>query len=206
MTEMPERETLQRLMPPTVEPDVSVDWAQMGESWGKEFPSDYRWFIGLYGSGTVQNYLVVQEPEPKGDLPKSEFGGMLHETVNARNAWARGKKSPELVRAEPELIAWAADSSADILCWDASGDDPGAWPVLVYNRDDNLWSRYDCGMVEFISRLLRADFGDCPLGDLSLWGRQSAAFLTESEKRRLLKEGLDPWTGEPDPFAGMFGD
>ncbi|SOD84263.1 hypothetical protein [Streptomyces sp. Ag109_G2-15] len=59
-------------------------------------------------------------------------------------------------------------------------------------------------MVEFVSRLLRADFDECPLGDLSLWGRQSATFLTESEKQRLVKEGLDPWTGEPDPYAGMF--
>lgn len=203
---MPEWERLQRLMPPTVEPDVSVDWRWMSESWGKEFPRDYRQFIGLYGSGTIQNYLVIEEPEPKGGQPKSEFGGMLHETANAEQAWATTRKAPELAEANPELIAWGADSSADILCWDASGDDPGTWPVLVYNRDDSLWSRYDCGMVEFLSRLLRADFDDCPVGDLSLWGRQSAAFLTEREQRRLVKQGLDPWTGEPDPYAGMYDD
>jgi hypothetical protein len=41
---------------------------------------------------------------------------------------------------------------------------------------------------------------------LPLWGKQPATFLTWREEQRLLKEGLDPWTGEPDPFAGMFGD
>lgn len=203
---MAELDTLRSLMPPTAECDISVDWDRMSESWGKEFPPDYRQFIELYGAGTIQDYLVIVDPEAKGTQPKSEFGGMLHETANAENAWAEVRKSPELAGASPDLIAWGADASADLLCWDASSDDPRTWPVLVYDRDESLWSRYDCGVVEFIARVLRADFDDCPLGGLDLWGRQSATFLTEREQQRLLKEGLDPWTGKPDPYAGMFGD
>lgn len=191
-------------MPPTAESDTSVDWERMSESWGKEFPSDFRHFIEVYGAGTIANYLSILKPEPKGIEPGSD--DMLMETVNARNAWAREPKSPELMGTDPELIAWGLDSSSDILCWDASGDDPGAWPVLVRSRDDNLWSRYDCGMVEFLVRILRADFADCPLGDVSLWGRHPVTFLNQREYQRLLKAGLDPWTGEPDPYAGMFGD
>lgn len=205
MAETPEWDALQQLMPPTVEPDLLVDWVRMRESWGTNFPSDYRQFIGLYGSGTVQSYLVVQDPEPKGGPQRSQFGGMQHETANAEQAWVTDAKTPELEGACPRLIAWGADSSADILCWDASAGDPDTWPILVRDRDEGLWSRYDCGMVEFLSRLLRAEFDECPVGDLSLWGRRSATFLTESEQRRRLKEGLDPWTGEPDPFAGAYG-
>ncbi|WP_084000422.1 hypothetical protein [Actinomadura kijaniata] len=205
MTGIPEWEALQRLMPPTAEPDLSVDWGRMRESWGTEFPSDYRRFIGSYGPGTLQGYLVVQDPEPKGGPRRSRFGGMQHETANAERAWATDAKTPELAGARPRLIAWGADSSADILCWDASADDPDTWPVLVRDRDESLWSRYDCGMVEFLSRVLRAGFDECPLGDLSLWGRGSATFLPESEQRRRVEEGFDPWTGEPDPYAGMYG-
>ncbi|MFE6334245.1 hypothetical protein ACFVOK_13635 [Streptomyces sp. NPDC057798] len=97
------------------------------------------------------------------------------------------------------------DSSADILCWDASGTDPGAWPVLVLDRVEGLWSRYDCGMAGFLTRLLRAEFDECPLGDLSLRGRGSAVFLMVSEYQRRLEQGLDPWTGKPDPCAGSYG-
>ncbi|MFB7455588.1 MULTISPECIES: hypothetical protein [unclassified Streptomyces] len=61
-------------------------------------------------------------------------------------------------------------------------------------------------MVHFLLRVLRAEFDECPLGDLSLWGRESATFLNRREEQRLWKEGLDPWTGESDPFAGMFAD
>jgi hypothetical protein len=48
-------------------------------------------------------------------------------------------------------------------------------------------------------------FDECPLGGLSLWGKASVTFLTWAEEERRLKAGLDPWTGEPDPYAGMFG-
>ncbi|PBC61813.1 hypothetical protein BKI49_22745 [Streptomyces sp. Tue6028] len=202
---MSEWERLQGLVQAPTGPDVSVDWARMSESWGTEFPRDYRHFVERYGSGTLQSCLVIEEPEPGGGRPTSAFGGMLHETANAEEAWVSARKPPEWAGPAPVLIAWGADSSADILCWDASGDDPDTWPVLVYNRDDGEWGRYNCGMVEFLSRLLRADFDDCPLGDLSLWGRWSVTFLTEREQQRLLKAGLDPWTGEPDPYAGMFG-
>ncbi|UYQ65015.1 SMI1/KNR4 family protein [Streptomyces peucetius] len=202
MTETPGMQTLRQLMPPTAESDTQVDWALLGESWGKEFPGDHRQFIELYGAGNMGNYLSIVRPEPKGAQPES--GGMLEETVNAVNAWDREQKAPGLEGASPELIAWGVDGSSDLLCWDASGGDPDRWPVLVFNRDDALWRRYDCGMTEFLVRVLRADFDECPLGDLSLWGKESAVFLNEREYDRLLEQGLDPWTGEPDPFAGMF--
>jgi hypothetical protein len=197
-------ETLRQLMPPTAESDTSVDWAQMSESWGKEFPSDFRHFIEAYGAGTIEDCLSVLKPEPRGAEPGPD--DMLMETANAESAWTREPKSADLVDTAPELIAWGLDSSSDLLCWDASGDNPESWPVLVRSRGDNLWSRYDCGMVEFLVRVLRADFADCPLSDVSLWGRHQAAFLNRREYQRLLNAGLDPWTGESDPYAGMFGD
>ncbi|MFI1466137.1 SMI1/KNR4 family protein [Streptomyces wuyuanensis] len=206
MSEETAWETLLRLMPPTAVSDTLVDWGQMRDAWDKEFPADYRRFIGEYGAGTLEDYLVVINPEPKGGRPKAELSGMLHETANAESAWAREPKSPELAGTAPELIAWGADASSDILCWDASGPDPGTWPVLVRSRDNNLWRRYDCGMVEFLACMLRADLDQNPLGDLVLWGTQPATFLNEREEGRRLEQGLDPWTGEPDPYAGMYDD
>lgn len=206
MTEVEGLEELRRLMPPTAESDTSVDWARMSESWGREFPADYRRFIGAYGAGTIENYLVVQEPEPRGERTPGATGGMVQETANATLAWTKVPRSPELADAAPELIAWGADASADILCWDASGADPAGWPVLVHDRNANLWRRYDCGMVEFLVHVLRAEFESCPLGDRSLWGKDGLTFLNRREEQRRTKAGLDPWTGEPDPYAGMFGD
>ena len=76
--------------------------------------------------------------------------------------------------------------------------------MLLYARGANIWRRYDCGMVEFLVRLIEGDFPTCPLSDISLFGRGSATFFTTTEYLRRLRAGLDPITGGPDPYAGMF--
>jgi signal peptidase I len=70
------------------------------------------------------------------------------------------------VGVDPELSAWGVDASADILCWDASGVDPtprpqpGRCPLAAVRP----WK------AEFLSRTLRAEFDECPLGSDDLWG------------------------------------
>lgn len=199
-------DNLQRLMPRTAESDTSVDWGRVEQSWGRSFPSDYRRLIDFYGAGGVEDCLGIVAPENRHEPPASPYGGMIHETANAEGAWGRIPKAPEVVGPDPVLIAWGVSCAADILCWDASAEDPDTWPLLVYNRNDNLWRRYDCGVVEFLVRVIRAEFDDCPLGDESFWGAGTALYLNEAEERRRIEQGLDPWTGGPDPFAGMsFG-
>ncbi|MET8305633.1 hypothetical protein [Micromonospora sp. NPDC005173] len=97
-------------------------------------------------------------------------------SANAEADWETEDKAPELEGTSPVLINWGVDATADMLCWDASDGDPAKWPVVVYKRNGSLWSRYDCGMVEFLVRVLRADFPECPLGGLFLWGVSEAAF------------------------------
>jgi hypothetical protein len=204
MPEPSELETLLGLMPPVTASDTDVDWDRMAQSWGRSFPLAYRRFIEVYGAGTIQANLTISRPEPKGP-PGDDSGDMRADTALAEVLWAESRKAPDLSGATPRLITWGVDSSGDHLCWDTTDEDPERWPTLVFNRGDSLWRRYDGGMVEFIVRVLRADFPECPLGDLSLWGRKSALFLNRSEYARRLREGHDPWTGEPDPYAGMFG-
>ncbi|MFF8382025.1 hypothetical protein ACF07V_38700 [Streptomyces sp. NPDC015661] len=189
-------EALRYLVPPPAEGGTPLDRDRMRASWGREFPADYRKFVETYGAGSVEGCLVIQQPAYKDAEPTSPYGGMLLETINAEAAWARERKSPQLEGTDPVLIAWGVTTSSDLLCWDASDGDPAAWPVLVRNRDDDLWRRYDCGMVAFLVRVLRAEFDECPLGDLTLWGRGPALFLTETEQKRLWARGVNPWEGK----------
>jgi len=132
--------------------------------------------VEVYGAGVVQDFLVVLAPQPNVPLSEAGWDGMVEETGNAEDTWADAYKSPELDGASPRLIAWGAAASADLMCWDASAEDPAAWPVLVFNRGKIQFSRYDCGMVAFLVRLLQGDFPECPLGDVTLWGLGQAAF------------------------------
>lgn len=199
-------ETLRRLMPPPSGSELTVDWDALSQSWGRAFPSDYQQFMTIYGAGTIQRFLVIWAPEPKGTEPPTMSGGMQRETETAELVWTMMRKAPDLLDADPLLITWGGDAGADTLCWDASGEDPDQWPVLVAARDDAMWRRYDCGMVEFLVRTLQGNFDRCPLSGTDVWSVEPAMFLTSGEQRRRLRAGLDPWTGEPDPYAGMYGD
>ncbi|MFE0652558.1 hypothetical protein ACFVZH_28685 [Streptomyces sp. NPDC059534] len=196
MSQAAEREALRHLVPPPDEAAAPIDWHRMATSWGREFPPDYRHFVDVYGAGSIQGYLVIQQPEYKDAEPASPYGGMLLETRNAEHSWAQENKSPELAHTHPVLITWGVTAGSDLLCWDASRTDPATWPLLVRNRDDNLWRRHDCGMVAFLVRLLRRDFAECPLGDTALWGRPSSLFLREAEQKRLWAQGVNPWEGK----------
>ncbi|MBK3564785.1 SMI1/KNR4 family protein [Streptomyces sp. MBT62] len=182
----------------------SVDWDAVEASWGTRFPGDYKEFMAAYGEGVIDDYLSLMAPETHVDPGgESSYMGMQQESANAEDVWrASGPGAAET----PRLIAWGADSSADFLCWLATDADPDKWPVVVWGRGDARWTEYPCGMVEFLLRLFRAEFDECPLGAVSLWGVGSARFLHRQEEQRLRMAGISPWTGEPDPYAGMFGD
>jgi hypothetical protein len=162
-------DALLRLMPPPQDGGKAVDWEAMARSWGRPFPPDYRRFIEEYGAGTIEDFLVIDAPQPKVPLEEAGLDGMVQETLTAEATWDIADKPLELEGTCPRLINWGVDSAADLMCWDASGEDPAAWPVLVFNRDDDLFSRYDCGMAEFLTRVMRGDFPECPLGNVTLW-------------------------------------
>ncbi|MFJ5850820.1 hypothetical protein [Streptomyces sp. NPDC092903] len=169
-------DALLRLMPPPQDGGTAVDWEAMARSWDRPFPPDYRRFIEEYGAGTIEDFLVIDAPQPKAPLEEAGLDGMVQETLTAEGTWGIADKAPELEGTSPRLINWGVDSAADLMCWDASGEDPAAWPVLVFNRGDGLFRRYDCGMAEFLTRMMRGDFPECPLEDDTLWERGEASW------------------------------
>ncbi|MBJ6641019.1 hypothetical protein H4K36_29825 [Streptomyces sp. DHE7-1] len=72
------------------------------------------------------------------------------------------------------------------MCWDASGEDPAAWPVLVFNRGEIRFTRYDCGMAEFLTRVLRGEFPS------ARWGTSGCG-----------DEGRRPSRSSASPAAGL---
>ncbi|HWS37515.1 MAG TPA: hypothetical protein VN408_32890 [Actinoplanes sp.] len=198
-------EALQRLMPPLTASDTTVDWDRLTESWGRRFPASYQRFMAVYGAGMIQNHLVIGDPEPWSEPPTGDDNCMRAGTALARRLWTEiDRREPDLEGVSPRLILWGVDSSGDNLCWDATDEDPEQWPVLLYHRQHGIWRRYDFGMTEFLVRLLDGAFPECPLGDLTLFGRTNAMYLTTTEYWRRRRSGRDPWTGEPDPYADMY--
>lgn len=103
-----------------------------------------------------------------------------------------------------DMLLRGGTDGADALCWVTSEAVPDRWPVVVWARHGGGRSVYECGMTEFLVRVLRADFDECPVSNATLWGEGTARLLNFREEERFLDEGVDPWTGESlDPFAGL---
>ncbi|WP_328958468.1 hypothetical protein [Kitasatospora purpeofusca] len=161
-------------------------------------PSDYLEFMRIYGGGAVDDALVVAVPKASSGIGVPPID-IFEMTSDARLMWDREMSEDVNLESSSGVLSWGITSSSDILCWDASLDDPDSWPVVVFNRGRASWRRYECGMVKFIVGIFCREFDDIPIGEVSLWGNASPRFLNWREEIRLFESGVSPWTGRPIP-------
>ncbi|MFE7122903.1 hypothetical protein [Streptomyces sp. NPDC057617] len=198
---------LTRIVTPVYPAGDTVDWPAAAAGLGVTgFPADYREFVTRFGAGSLDDSLFVWVPRPGRPTEPLTVGRLPEDTLRAVEMarWRDPAAGSRYVLAD--TLVWGQSTGGDALCWVTGDPDPGRWPVAVWARQWGGWSVHDCGMAEFLVRLLRADFPACPLSDATLWGEGTARFLNFRDEERLRDEGIDPWTGEPDPFAGMEFD
>ncbi|MFE7156894.1 hypothetical protein [Streptomyces sp. NPDC057636] len=147
------------LLPPSAEAGVMVDWEAVQRAWELVFPSDFKGFLARYGDGLSDLDLSVLVPStvtPETcDEPGAPLGGMGFITADTRTTWVDTEPTGIDAAAE-DLVAWGASSSADLYCWLTHGDSED-WPVVLFSHGDDAWTRFDCGMTEFLRRVLSAD-------------------------------------------------
>ncbi|WP_199749221.1 SMI1/KNR4 family protein [Amycolatopsis sp. WAC 01376] len=200
MTGRADVDALLRIMPNDHGADERVDWAAVEAHLGTALPSDYQAFMAVYGGGAVDN-LVILPPLSTGD---SWSGSISEHSKQLRDLWDIEGGVPGVPPDEHRVLPWGTGCNGNELGWLMTDPDPDRWPVVVWRRHESpAWALFECGMAEFIRRLMTADFDKCPLSDLSLWGRVSS-FVHHQEQQRRFQAGLDPMTGEPDPYADMF--
>ncbi|UWM48613.1 SMI1/KNR4 family protein [Streptomyces carpaticus] len=181
-----------------------IDWDVVEGNWGWEFPSDYKEFMDAYGEGSISEFLMILGPCAQ--LADDE-NRMREESLNAQATWSSTVESerPPGVDAD-SLVAWGVDGNADILCWSRRGDGPHEWPVVVYRRQKGpAWRVYDIGMADFLVALFDGAFSENPMSGAELWEERNHRFLSSKKEKMAFAAGIDPWTGEADPDAGMFG-
>lgn len=186
MTAQGSVEALGELLPPRPGSGLAVDWAVVEDAWGLEFPSDYKNLIAHYGDVVLGDYLQVVAPStvtPETcDEPGAPRGGMGFITADARDTWV--KTDHTQIDADPEeLLVWGAASSADLFCWLTRGE-PGTWPVLVFSHGDDVWTRHEFGMTEFLVRVLNARSGVEVMEETPLWGDRRPSYVNSAEERR----------------------
>jgi hypothetical protein len=184
--------------------DEQLDWPTVEETLGVRLPSDYKSFMATYGGGDIGDEgMTILLPLPV-DYLQWDPGNISDYTPDLRYISEIGGGVPGVSLGSDAVLAWGIHTYANDLGWLMSGLDPDAWPVVAYRRHGNpYWAMFDCGMVEFIRRLMSAEFDECPLSDLSLWGRPGP-FVHWREQQHRWQKGLNPATGEPDPIIQDF--
>ncbi|MEU3498603.1 hypothetical protein ABZ747_34575 [Kitasatospora cineracea] len=159
-----------------------VDWKAVEAAYGKQLPSDYRQFIDTFGRGSIEQQWVDICGPASGS---AEWEGMRVDTLPPEmlQGTADDWNLPEqkgLYRVE-DMLVWGI-TEADVLTWVAVGPDPDRWPVAVWARQHSAWTVYPVGMAEFLVRLLRDEFEEWPLSDVSFRGASTARFLHEDDE------------------------
>ncbi|WP_124282694.1 MULTISPECIES: SMI1/KNR4 family protein [Streptomyces] len=161
-----------RLVPPPARAGAMVHWEAVQTAWRLVFPPDFKAFLAQYGDGLSDLDLSVLVPSTVTpdtcDEPGAPKGGMGFITADARATWMDTKPN-DIDAAVGDLVAWGADGSGDLYCWLTQGA-PEDWPVVFFSHGDDTWTRFDCGMTQFLCRMLSADGGAKAMQDSALWG------------------------------------
>ncbi len=195
MTMHREVAALMRIVPPPGEGhDERIDWAAAEADLGTPLPADYRDFMTAYGSGSIGELCILTPCRMATD---AGYGVLMADFRQGfADLWDREGGVPGVTLGPDRVLPWGTGCNANELGWLMRGPDPDRWPVVVWRRHvsygEDHWALFECGMAEFIRRLLLAEFDECPLSDLSLWGNV-APFVTYLEEDRSMR---DPVTGE----------
>ncbi|MET8701326.1 SMI1/KNR4 family protein [Kitasatospora sp. NPDC004723] len=167
--EHPGLAALARIMSPERGADEEVDWAAAEARWAVRFPADYKAFMALYGSGSINGQAFVLLPLPEEGM--SGGGDLEEETENARFGWEAEGGRAALDVDPARILAWGVTAGADILCWLTDDGDPDRWPVLVLGRHTTpAFVLHPFGMVEFLRRIVQEDFDGWESWPISIAG------------------------------------
>ncbi|MCF2528694.1 SMI1/KNR4 family protein [Yinghuangia soli] len=190
-------EELLRLMPPHAGAGAVRAAELGGPDAPMRYPTDYVEFLRVYGACTIEGEVVIAQPDAIADLPlPSPTTERLTEQACADWAEFPGGGIARGQATAP-VRAWGYDADGAQLCWATDAEEPDDWPVVVLSRGQLEWVRYDCGMVEYLLRVLRAEPAEQPQAARAIWGVAAPRVVGRQEELRRVAAGLDPLTGKP---------
>ena len=146
----------QVLTPPAhpFEQPVSREWMAVENRLGTSLPDDYKAFIEVFGSGTIDSFLWVLNPFSSNPNLNLEHQIKIQADVLEELA-SYGEAIP--FKSFPEkdgILPFAMSDNGDVLYWQTS-DDPAQWKVVANESRGPDWAQFDLSMTDFLAQILK---------------------------------------------------
>jgi SMI1-KNR4 cell-wall len=146
---------LSKIMPSPTNPiDADGSWVHVEEVLGVKLPDDFKDFIRVYGSGTINHFISVLSPFSKRptlnllDQSKRQLDVLreLHDDFGEKNQYA-------LYPAPGGLLPVAMTDNGDVIHWLTSGG-PADWTIVVNESRSADYQRFGCNLTTFLEGVL----------------------------------------------------
>lgn len=149
---------LLKVLPPPSNPHCAVSdpvqWQAVGAKLGTRLPTDYKDFIGTYGTGTIGDFITIFSPF-------SPFTG-INLAWNVRHIleWERelqrniqGYFPLPLFPESDGLLPFGSTYNGDTLFWQTQGE-PDNWTVVTKKVRSEHYEMYSMNLSGFLVQLL----------------------------------------------------
>jgi hypothetical protein len=160
-------EKIQEMMPAPLVPKQGGehDWKTIERSIDVAFPSDFKKFVDVYGTGSISGFLWIFNPfssNPSLNFEASEYLVSSYESMRAI--------FPDVYRRRPGTwLPWAISDNGDSLSWILDGD-PETWTVMIQSKEQDQEEETYLTFEPFMQKLIGNGLRSRILPDLFLAG------------------------------------
>jgi hypothetical protein len=145
------------LTPPEKPVDIPTesDWRAVEGALGFALPQDYKDFVDIYGSGSVDGFLWVLNPFSRN--PNLNLFDQAKSRLNAQRGFSKdfGGKAPYPLHPDANgLFPWAVTDNGDVFYWLCKGL-PSAWRVVICDSRCSRWQTFDAGVGEILKGIVK---------------------------------------------------
>lgn len=144
------------LPPPELKKEASRadEWISVESTIGTELPSDYKEFIDLYGSGSIDRFLTIFDPFSRNE--NTNLLDAIRTKLEALRELQDEFQSERKYAIFPEpggLLPFGGTDNGDVLFWKTSGK-PEAWSVVINESRAPEYEEFSSCMTDFLVGVL----------------------------------------------------
>lgn len=147
-------DNLKKLMSvPDTPVDVGGNWLDVEKSINCLLPDDFKLFIDSYGTGSINNFLWVLNPQSNNDNLNFSKSLYFHSSYQQmKELFPDDYCRPEFPKKD-SFLAWAVSDNGDSVFWVINGDNPNDWKVGIHNHDQGEEEVFDTNTSGFLTLL-----------------------------------------------------